>query len=162
MDNSDIRILVVDDDPDILFASVRILKKQGYEMLEAATGNECLEKVEHENPALILLDVELPDIMGTKICEELKKNPEHQNTYIMMMSGKKISSDDQADGLDAGADGYIARPVSNRELVSRINSMVRLIRAERKVTDYILELKKATEQIKVLSGIVRIPVASDH
>lgn len=156
MDNSDIRILVVDDEPDILFASVRTLKKQGYDVLAAATGNECLEKVEREHPALILLDVDLPDIMGTEICEELRKKPEHKKKYIMMMSGKKISSDDQADGLDAGADGYIARPVSNRELVSRINSMARLIRAERKVADYILELEKVTEQIKVLSGIIPI------
>ncbi len=90
------------------------------------------------------------------MCEKLKNNPDHQNTYIMMLSGRKTSSDDQADGLDSGADGYITRPVSNRELVSRVNSMVRLIRAERKCDGYILKLEKALEEIKVLSGIVPI------
>lgn len=156
MDNSDIRILVVDDDPDILFATARILKQEGFEVISANTGNQCLEKVDKEDPDLILLDVELPDILGTEVCQKLKGSTDHEKKYIMMLSGEKISSDDQADGLDFGADGYIARPVSNRELVSRINSMVRLIRAERKSDSYILELEQAMERIKVLSGIIPI------
>ena len=156
MDNSDIRILVVDDDPDILFATVRILKKEGYEVFRAETGNECLEKAVQEHPHLILLDIQLPDILGTEICLQLKNNPDHQKKYIMMLSGIKTSSDDQADGLDAGADGYIARPVSNRELLSRIKLIVRLIRAERKNDSYISELQQALENIKVLSGIIPI------
>lgn len=156
MDNSDIRILVVDDDPDILFATVRILKKEGFEVIHADNGNQSLEKVEKDHPDLILLDVELPDILGTEVCEKIKGNPNHQKKYIMMLSGGRTSSDDQADGLDSGADGYIARPVSNRELVSRVNSMVRLIRAEKKSDSYILELEQAMEKIKVLSGIVPI------
>ncbi len=77
MDNNDIRILVVDDDPDILFVTVRILKKEGYEVLGAETGSECLEKAVQEHPDLILLDVQLPDILGTEVCLELKKNPDH-------------------------------------------------------------------------------------
>jgi DNA-binding response OmpR family regulator len=156
MDNSDIRILVVDDDPDILFATVRILKKESFEVISADTGNRGLEKVENDHPDLILLDVELPDILGTELCKQIKSTPDHQKRYIMMLSGGKISSDDQADGLDSGADGYIARPVSNRELISRVHSMVRLIRAERKTESYIQELQQAMEKIKVLSGIVPI------
>jgi DNA-binding response OmpR family regulator len=156
MDNSDIRILVVDDDPDILFATVRIFKKEGYEVLGAETGNECLEKTVQKSPDLILLDVQLPDILGTEVCSKLKNDPDHQKKYIMMMSGQKTSSDDQADGLDAGADGYIARPVSNREILSRVNLMVRLIRAERKNVSYIFDLEQAMKKIKVLSGIVPI------
>jgi DNA-binding response OmpR family regulator len=154
--NSDIRILVVDDEPDILFATIRVLKKEGYEVLGAETGNGCLEKAFTENPDLILLDIQLPDILGTEICLKLKNHPDQQKLYIMMMSGTKTSSDDQADGLDAGADGYITRPISNRELVSRVQSMVRLIRVERKSADYILELEQAMKKIKVLSGIVPI------
>lgn len=156
MDNSDIRILVVDDDPDILFATVRILKKEGYHLIGAETGTEALEKVTAEAPDLILLDVELPDILGTEICARLKNDPDHQNRYIMMLSGRRTASADQADGLEAGADGYIARPVSNRELLSRVKLMVRLIRAERKNDTYISELERAIEQIKVLSGIIPI------
>lgn len=156
MDNSDIRILVVDDDPDILFATIRLLKKEGYQLIGAETGTECLEKAATECPDLILLDVELPDILGTEVCSQLRNNPDHLKIYIMMMSGRRTSSHDQADGLDSGADGYIARPVSNRELLSRIKLMVRLIRAERKNDTYIAELEEAVEKIKVLSGIIPI------
>ena len=156
MDNSEISILVVDDDPDILLATARILKKEGYQVLQAETGNQCLEKAYKEHPDLVLLDVMLPDILGTEVCAELRNNTDHQQKYILLMSGFKTSSNDQADGLDAGADGYIARPVSNRELISRVNSMVRLIRAERERDHYILELEKAAEKIKVLSGIIPI------
>lgn len=156
MDNSDIRILVVDDDPDILFATMRVFKKAGYEVLGADTGNECLEQTTLSHPDLILLDVQLPDILGTEVCVKLKNNPDHTKKHIMMMSGRKTSSNDQADGLDAGADGYIARPVSNRELLSRVAAMVRLIRAERKCDNYIIELEQAAEKIKTLSGIIPI------
>ena len=153
MDNSDIQILVVDDDPDILFATVRILKKEGFEVINAYTGNQSLEKVENNHPDLILLDVELPDIQGTEVCEKVKGNPDHQKKYIMMLSAVKISSDNQADGLDCGADCYVIRPVSNRELVARVKVMVRLIRAERKSDSYILEIEQAIEKIKVLSDM---------
>ena len=156
MVNSDILVLVVDDEPDLLFATVRILKKEGYEVFGVETGSECLEKTAEKHPDLILLDVQLPDILGTEVCLRLRNNPDHLKKYIMMMSGKMTSTDDQADGLDAGADGYIARPVSNRELVSRVAAMVRLIRAERKCDSYIYELEQAMKKIKVLSGIVPI------
>jgi DNA-binding response OmpR family regulator len=156
MVNSDILVLVVDDEPDLLFATVRILKKEGYEVFGVETGSECLEKTAEKHPDLILLDVQLPDILGTEVCLRLRNNPDHLKKYIMMMSGKMTSTDDQADGLDAGADGYIVRPVSNRELVFRVAAMVRLIRAERKCDSYIYELEQAMKKIKVLSGIVPI------
>lgn len=156
MNNNDIRILVVDDDPDILLATVRILKKEGFDVIQADAGYKGLEKAENDHPDLVLLDVELPDILGTEVCKKLKDNPDHQRKYIMILSGCRTSSEDQADGLDSGADGYIARPVSNRELVSRVNSMVRLIRAERKTERYIVELEQAMAKIKVLGGIVPI------
>lgn len=156
MDNSDIHILVVDDDPDILLATARLLQKEGYEVLGAETGSDCLEKTAQVSPDLILLDVQLPDILGTEVCLQLKNNPEHQKKHIVMMSGVRTSSDDQADGLDVGADGYIARPVSNRELLSRVAASVRLIRVERKCYSYIAELEQAKKEIKVLSGILPI------
>ena len=156
MGNSDFKILVVDDDPDILFATERLLKKEGFEVTGADTGNRCLEKVALDQPDLILLDVDLPDISGTEVCQKIKNNPDYHRIYIMMLSAQKISSDDKANGLDVGADGYIARPVSNRELLSRVNAMIRLIRAERKTDSYIRELEQAMEKIKVLSGILPI------
>lgn len=154
--NSDIKILVVDDDPEILFATERVIKKMGFTTVGAETGFGCIDTVERQQPDLILLDVELPDISGVEVCHTLKNDPEHKNIYIMMLSGNKTSSENQADGLDSGADGYVPRPVSNRELAARVNSMARLIRAERKCASYIEELEDALEKIKVLSGIVPI------
>ncbi|THB77798.1 MAG: DNA-binding response regulator [Desulfobulbaceae bacterium] len=156
MNNKDIRILVVDDDPDVLFATARIMKKEGYDVSEAATGQECLEQTERQQPDLILLDVELPDILGTEVCHRLKSDDKYKSIYIMMLSGRKIETDDQADGLEVGADGYVARPVSNRELRARVGVMARLIRAERKCAHYIVELEQALAQIKVMSGIIPI------
>jgi CheY-like chemotaxis protein len=69
MDNSDIRILVVDDAPDILCATVRVFRKEGFDVISADTGAQCLERVEKDHPDLILLDVELPDILSTEVCE---------------------------------------------------------------------------------------------
>lgn len=155
-ENNDIKVLLVDDDPDILFATERIIKKMGFSTLSTGTGYGCLELVESQQPDLILLDVDLPDIGGVEVCQKLKSEPTHSKRYIMMLSGHKVTSEDQADGLDSGADGYVARPVSNRELASRVASMARLIRAERKCDAYIVELEEALEKIKVLSGIVPI------
>ncbi len=133
--NSDIRILIVDDDPDILFATARTLKKENYEVKTAESGQQCLDQIEQQHPDLILLDVELPDISGLEICKKLKNNPDTKKIFIIFVSGSRTSSHDQSDGLDFGADGYIPRPVSNRELVSRVKSIVRLIRSEKRYND---------------------------
>lgn len=152
MDNSDIRILVVDDAPDILYATVLVLRKEGFDVITSDTGAQCLERVDKDRPDLILLDVELPDILGTEVCKNLKNNPDYHKTYIMLASGRRILSEDQADGLDSGADGYITRPLSNREFLSRVNSMVRLIRAERKTESTIQELIKLEEKLKHMAS----------
>lgn len=156
MENQEIRILVVDDDPEILFATERVIKSAGYQVSSAATGGQCLEIACRDTPDIILLDVDLPDILGTKVCSQLKNNPLLKQCYILMISGSRTSSGDQADGLDSGADGYVARPVSNRELLARVAALVRILMAERERDQLIDELKKALEKIKVLSGIVPI------
>ena len=156
MENQDIRILVVDDEPDILFAAERVIKSAGYQVSSAETGGQCLEMACRDIPDIILLDVDLPDILGTEVCLQLKNNPELKKSYILMMSGTRTSSNEQADGLESGADGYVARPVSNRELLARVAALVRILKAERERDKVIEELKKALEQVKVLSGIVPI------
>jgi DNA-binding response OmpR family regulator len=80
---------------------------------------------------MILLDVVLPDIMGTKVCRQIKSDPFFEGTFVILISGVKTASRHQTDGLDTGADGYIARPVSNRELIARVNAMVRILMGER-------------------------------
>ncbi len=154
--NQTIKILVVDDDPDILYATCRIAKSAGYEVFAAATGTHCLKMVRENLPDLVLLDVMLPDMEGAEVCRQIKADPLLKNPFVVLISGLRTGSIDQADGLNAGADGYIARPISNQELKARISSLVRILTAERKRDELIAELKLALSQIKQLSGLIPI------
>jgi len=110
-----IKILIVDDDPDVLFATTRILTSEGYQVRNASSGDECRAMVDEYRPDLILLDVVLPDIEGAALCKALKSDPILKDVFIILISGMKTSSTEQASGLDVGADGYLARPISNHE-----------------------------------------------
>jgi PAS domain S-box-containing protein len=123
-------ILVADDDPDLLLLTTQILRRAGYEVLEASTGKECLEAVRAHHPDIVLLDVMLPDMAGTEVCTQIKTDEALQGIFVILMSGVQVSSDSQADGLNVGADGYIIKPIANKELLARIQSMVRIKRAE--------------------------------
>jgi CheY-like chemotaxis protein len=152
----DISIMVVDDDPDVLFATARIVEKAGYSVLKAASASECMELIQAQRPDMILLDVVLPDMGGAELCKRIKTDPVYEGIYIILVSGAKTASDDQAEGLEVGADGYIARPISNRELTARVNAMVRILTAERERDRVIMELEKALGTIKTLSGLLPI------
>ncbi len=146
MIHQDIKILVVDDDPDVLFATSRIVTSAGYTVMEASTGEAALKTARQNKPDIILLDVVLPDVMGTEICRQIKADAFFDGTFVIMTSGVERTSFKQAQGLDAGADGYIARPISNRECKARINAMVRILLAERKRA--FAALKKAHDDLK--------------
>ncbi len=154
--NQEIVVLIVDDDPDVLFATSRIIKSGGYTVLNASTGEECMGMVRKHRPDLILLDVLLPDTEGLILCRTIKADSNLNRPFIVLLSGIKTESDDQADGLESGADGYIARPISNRELLARVNAMVRIMAAERERDDLILELQNTLAQVKKLSGLLPI------
>jgi len=149
-------VLVVDDDPDILRATVRLLRGAGYATHEAATGGEALERARALSPDLLLLDVDLPDLSGFEVCRDVKADPALAGTLVVMTSGKLVGSDHQAEGLELGADGYVTRPVPNREFLARIASFARLVRAERARDRLIAELREALATIRPLSGLLPI------
>ncbi len=154
--DKDTLILVVDDDPHSLIGTARIIEKEGYRVIKAANGQECLDKTKSDKPDLIVLDVVLPDIDGTEVCKQIKTDPDLKDTFIVLFSGMRTTSVEQADGLDSGADGYIARPISNRELIARVNAMVRILKAERERDNAIRDLQDALARIKRLSGLLPI------
>jgi len=154
--NQNIKILVVDDDDNIRFATARIVRAAGYQVWEAATGAQCMECVEKERPDLVLLDVVLPDVDGTALCKQIKTDERFEGAFVVLISGQRIGSEEQAEGLEGGADGYITRPISNRELLARVNAMVRILTAERERDRLILELREALEKVKTLSGLLPI------
>jgi DNA-binding response OmpR family regulator len=150
------KILVVDDDPGIRLATVRLLGNAGYFVAEAETGTEGLRLVREMHPDLVVLDVMLPDMHGHEVCRKIKTDRNLKDTYVLMASGHRTASDDQSEGLEIGADGYIARPVTNRELLARTQAIFRIINAERERDRLIGELQEALARIKTLSGLLPI------
>ncbi len=151
-----IRILVVDDTDALRMGTARVLRQAGYAVEEAATGRECLEKVRRTKPDLLLLDVNLPDMNGFELCRLLKNDPHSERVYVMMLSASRTSSDDRSEGLEMGADGYMTRPLSNRELLAAVRAMERIIHAERQRDQLIKQLREALANIKVLRGLLPI------
>jgi DNA-binding response OmpR family regulator len=157
------KVLVTDDDPQILDLTATILRRAGYDTLEASTGKECLEAVKAHHPDIVLLDVMLPDTTGTELCRQIKADEGLKDIFVILMSGVQVSSDYQADALNVGADGYIIKPISNKELLARVQAMIRIKRAEnalrekeREQQELILKLQEALAEIKTLKGFIPI------
>ncbi len=141
------KILVVDDDPDILLATSRIVKSAGYDVFEADNGKACIDLAKKQLPDLILLDVVLPDIDGFQVCEKIKKINELKNTFIILISGKRISPEEQAKGLKLGADGYITRPFHSKEFIARIEAILRIHDVEKLLRESKQWLKTTLQSI---------------
>ena len=137
------KILLVDDDNKVREATSIILSALDCEILEASTGNESLEKVYGFRPDLVVLDVVLPDIDGFTICKKIKSDPELKGTFVVLVSGVKISSDYQAQGLESLADSYIQRPFATREFIARIESIIRIQKTEK-------ALRESEEKFKTI------------
>ena len=156
-------ILVTDDDPEVLLLTSSVLRRAGYHVLEAKTGEECLDLMHAHRPALVLLDVMLPDTSGITVCKQIKDDPSFQGTFVILLSGVQVSSEYQAEGLNVGADGYIVKPVSNKELLARVQAMERIRRAEdalrekeKQQEELISRLRDALAEIKTLKGFIPI------
>lgn len=154
--NSGFNILVVEDDPLVLSGTVRILKKAGYTVTKAVTGAGALRTAKENPPDLILLDVVLPDINGFEVCRTLKKDEATRDIFIAIVSGHKISPEDQAQGLDLGADEYILRPIGNRELLARVKALQRLKQTE---LDLAQSLEESRDQYRSVINTMMDSVA---
>jgi signal transduction histidine kinase len=130
MMNPDAKLLVVDDNPVVLLSISELLRSAGYEVFEARNGTEGLRLARENAPDLILLDVVLPDISGVELCRHIKSDAETRSLFVVLLSTWEISPGSQITGLEAGADGYIARPIENRELLARVQSLLRIQQAE--------------------------------
>jgi two-component system phosphate regulon response regulator PhoB len=118
------RILVVDDEPDLL-ELVRVnLRQAGYEVVTAETGREALESLRRSRPELMLLDLMLPDLSGTEVCRQVRSDPELAWLPIIMLTAK-ADEVDRVVGLELGADDYVTKPFSPRELVLRVRAVLR-------------------------------------
>jgi DNA-binding response OmpR family regulator len=118
--------IVIDDDPTNRELLTTILGQEGCSARGAATGKEGLEELAREVPDLLILDVILPDINGLDLCSKIKGDPAYADLLVILVSGNKVSPDEQVVGLEIGADDYITRPFEKRELVARVRAAYRL------------------------------------
>ncbi len=115
------RILVVDDEEKIVEVVKSYLESGGYAVSEAFTGKRALELFEKENPSLIILDLMLPDVTGEEVCKKIRKK---SRVPIIMLTAK-VEEEDILKGLDIGADDYVVKPFSPRQLVARVGALLR-------------------------------------
>jgi DNA-binding response OmpR family regulator len=124
------RVLIVDDDPDILRLVSYNLKQAGFESSTATTGREALEAVQRRPPDLIILDVMLPDVDGLEVCRTLRSQDNSRRMPIIMLTARSEEID-RVVGFELGADDYVMKPFSPRELVLRVKSILRRVHDDR-------------------------------
>ena len=124
MKDAKAKILLVDDEPDILEIVSYNLKNEGYQVYTAENGKEGVQKAKKKKPDLIILDVMMPIMDGIEACEQIRKIPELDGTIITFLTARSEDYSMIA-GFDAGADDYIAKPIKPRVLVSKVKSLLR-------------------------------------
>jgi len=118
------RIVVIEDEEDILEVIAHNLKREGYEVVTSTSGEDGLEKIERVAPSLVILDLMLPEIDGIELCRKLKADPLTQGVPVIMVTAKGEESDVVL-GLGVGADDYVTKPFSPKELVARVKALLR-------------------------------------
>ena len=119
-----VKILIVDDEKNIVITLKTSLEADNYNVVEAYTGYEAIEKAHFEIPDLVLLDLGLPDIDGYEVCDMMRKDPLIRLIPVIMLTGR-ATIDSKIEGLDIGADDYITKPFNLDELKARIHTVLR-------------------------------------
>jgi DNA-binding response OmpR family regulator len=117
------KVLIVDDEPNIVAALEYLLQRKGYEIRIAADGEEALRQVRSFAPDLVLLDVMMPRQSGYEVCQRIRERPEWSGVRIVMLSAKGREAE-VSKGLSLGADLYVTKPFSSAELVARIGELL--------------------------------------
>ena len=126
MKNNSIKILLVDDEPDILEIVGYNLAHEGYTIYKASNGKEAIEQAQKHLPHLILLDVMMPEMNGLEACEKLRKITGLEQVLIAFFTARSEEFS-QISGFDAGADDYITKPIKPKILVSKVKAMLRRV-----------------------------------
>ena len=129
MNNSDIKILLADDEPDILEIVGYNLKNEGYLVYTASNGVDALKLAKKITPNLILLDIMMPEMDGIEACEKIRAIKSLENTLIAFLTARNEDYS-QVAGFEAGADDYITKPIKPKVLVSKVKSLLRRLKAE--------------------------------
>jgi two-component system, OmpR family, phosphate regulon response regulator PhoB len=128
------RILVVDDEPDIVALVVYHLAKAGYRVFSASTGTDALALAKRDRPSLVVLDLMLPGMSGFEVLAKMREEESTANIAVLMLTARK-EEPDRIRGLELGADDYLTKPFSPQELVLRVGAILRRISASGEVAD---------------------------
>lgn len=131
------KILIVDDEPDILEFMQYNLEREGFEVFMASSGKQALEVAKDELPDLIILDVMMPGMDGIETCRELRNDPRLRDTIIAFLTARNEDYS-QIAGFESGADDYIAKPIKPRVLISRIKALLK--RSGQTISDPVTEI----------------------
>ena len=125
--NSEITILIADDDPNILEILAYNLVKEGYNVVQAENGAEAIKMAEEHNPHLLILDVMMPEMNGVDVCAELREREQFQDTFITFLTAR---DDDfsQITCYEAGGDDFMSKPIKPKVLLSRIKALLKRVR----------------------------------
>ena len=116
-------ILIADDEPNIVISLEYLMQREGYAVSVARDGEEALAAILRDRPALVLLDAMMPKLSGFEVCQALRANDAARGTLILMLTAKGRDTD-VAKGLGSGADAYMTKPFSTRELVRKVREML--------------------------------------
>ena len=120
------KVLIADDEPNIVISLEFLMKREGFEVSIARDGEEALRKVEESLPDLILLDVMMPKKSGFEVCQQLRANPAYAALKIIMLTAKGRDTE-VTKGLDLGADAYMTKPFSTKDLAAQVKSLLGLV-----------------------------------
>lgn len=158
MKHKDIRILLVDDEPDILEILSYNLSAEGYSVFTANNGSEGVAKAKKKQPHLIILDVMMPEMDGIEACEIIRNTKGLENTIITFLTARGEDYS-QVAGFDAGADDYITKPIKPKVLVSKIKGLLRRLKDDEAPTDDIVRVGNIVinrEEYKIINDGVEL------
>jgi two-component system alkaline phosphatase synthesis response regulator PhoP len=154
----DIKILLVDDEPDILEIVGYNLSAEGYQVITAENGVEAVEKAKKHKPHLIILDVMMPEMDGIEACERIREESDLSETIITFLTARGEDYS-QVAGFDAGADDYIAKPIKPKVLVSKVKALLRRLKSAENEGDSVVKIGDLViykEEYKITSQGVEI------
>ena len=140
MKKSDIKILLVDDEPDIIEILRYNLTQEGYSVIAAKDGQSAIKKAEKEIPNLIIMDVMMPKMDGIEACGIIRQNPKFNDTIIMFLTARGEDYSHVA-AYDAGADDYVTKPIKPKVFISKVKGLLRRLKKENNLTS-IIEIGK--------------------
>jgi DNA-binding response OmpR family regulator len=117
------KILIVDDEPNILMSLDFLFRKKGFEVFIARNGKEALQLLDEKQPDITLLDIMMPDVDGYEVCDHIRKHPVLHASKVIFLSAKSKKTDIER-GLEAGANRYITKPFSTRDLLQEVTALL--------------------------------------